>query len=673
MWIWEPALLLALPVFVQGKDIRECFTDETINSLPPSVAQPAEQLRQLLEEHRFLTDLNDEYEVNEETVITLERLVSYTHNVIHETIQSLGGLPTPQTVEELPSSLLLALCLSRASISESKGNKPLIDFYTDLYSLDMKPSSCQFYIRSKQLDSQMEVIPSVTQAVAEYWMEAPRPLTSLKDTWLVPYATIALKIQPLCEVATKDRGKLECGLRAMSDGELQDFKKSVQEAIAEMEEAFAKLRKHMDNEPTLERGDQLALKRTLRLKVDWNSKCYAQAPTDDTALVEYISPPADGESQPRQVAILLRRLLADYALQNMFLDFSLPREWLRRDSLSDWYGEFLSSLSSSCSTSGSTSSSTSSKDLGSDLDESLIGFEQDEPTNSISSSTPNRDSGPYLKEPLMGLEQHESTSSASSSTSGSTSSKALSLDPEESSGDQRRWRFEPLEDIHIEIVGACQAILDCHTAHPGNFAALQDVLSGLQVDVRCGKAVSDLMRRARAARDWSARQLDPEEAPNCMDEYRAKDWDKLVAIFRAVDKVFDLAINYSDSDQRNELILRLLVEGGPQLRWLLPRIRALMFVIEHQTLIPEGSRYNWNESPIACHVGAMRQRQPTKSARKSIAVAADGDQAACPEPQDDMSAPGAKAEGTLDSAPGSADGKLQEDSASPSGSVTERE
>ncbi len=239
---------------------------------------------------------------------------------------------------------------------------------------------------------------------------------------------------------------------------------------------------------------------------------------------------------------------------------------------------------------------------------------------------------------------------------GNSSDSSSSSDSEDSLEESMQETFSRLVEARAKIAEACKKIIDCHEAHPGNFAELQGAVDNLQISFKAKKPIKAALFYAK---QWLKTHIDLEAMSSQMIALLEKSWVEAMEMVRAIDAVLSLAMGQADKDQRNQLLLCLLLEKGKfELYWLLPWVRAFLFTIEKGIPVPKGMEYSWDNSPIMVLVRSMEQRTPTKSARNRIAVATESDQATCPEPQDGIPAPEAKSKIAPALAPESVDGKL---------------
>lgn len=318
LWVWGLSLLVVLPAVAQGGKLKACLTDELLNSLPPSIGVPAQQLMELLKEHQFLEGLRHDYNVDGNTVGALNSMVSQLHEIIYQIIQSVEDLSALRIAKDLPSPLRLLACLSDTTIETYKKGMSSSKPKTWLYSARLKPSLPRFYICSKHLASQMESILSMTEDMIKYWIEAPRPLPPLRDTWLAPHMIIAMEIHPLCHVAAKGCKKLGERMRDMPLEELERLEKDLQSATEKMGGAFAEFLGHLGST-------------SARFTADWFDEVFASiddGTMDNPAEEEIAYLASIASEQQRRVIMALKRLLVDHAIQALYIRLSTPQRYL---------------------------------------------------------------------------------------------------------------------------------------------------------------------------------------------------------------------------------------------------------------------------------------------------------------------------------------------------------
>lgn len=319
MWGPKVALLLALPTLVRGWNIRECLYDDAFGLLSESVRGPAERLRSLLEEHQFLMGLDDEYVVDQHTIGPFESLVGYLQEAIYEIINDLEDGPAPRCPADLPLSLQLLNCLSGSYMQFFERDDHAGFIYNGSKPVRLSAGLDRFQISSKLLTRQVNSFRTVAKAVVDCWAYSQRPfLHPLRDTWLAPYAAIVMEIQPLSEVAIAS-GELADSLRAMAEGESPRLERRIQDARKRMGEVFADLRGRLNT------ADAPSLMRSVRDLEISRFQQQSQGPAKGVSL--------DIASlwRPLLATRSFDILLADYLIQMLYLQLSLPATCQKQD------------------------------------------------------------------------------------------------------------------------------------------------------------------------------------------------------------------------------------------------------------------------------------------------------------------------------------------------------
>lgn len=211
-----------------------------------------------------------------------------------------------------------------------------------------------------------------------------------------------------------------------------------------------------------------------------------------------------------------------------------------------------------------------------------------------------------------------------------------------SSEDWRRrvgGQFEELGGKFAQIVKACHAVCAWHDMDSEGLGNLHSAIQGfdarLDTDGAVDRVLSSMQRWPKVRRATLRSPVRKAEG----EEILVKGWIGIVEMIRAVDTVIYLAINQPDESQRSRIIARLLAKNSAYgLRWLLPRVKALMFVIKDKMAIPEGFDYDWDQSPITLYSLSMEREREPKNARKVVAVVADDDRETPSGPRDDAPA-----------------------------------
>lgn len=183
---------------------------------------------------------------------------------------------------------------------------------------------------------------------------------------------------------------------------------------------------------------------------------------------------------------------------------------------------------------------------------------------------------------------------------GAKSLEPLSSSPESSLVDAFGYtleaRAEHLDKVRTSIVQGLWPILGHHSQSSGDFAELL-------------RAIKQTPCRGITTRDfdgflyhvwWRLGIYDHAATiSEATQRLLTESWIAAVDIFRAVNSALSVALNNPNAEQRDELLLYLLITHQQSVIYeVLPRIRAIVFALEGAIRIPEGYEYDWGESLI---------------------------------------------------------------------------